>query len=156
MKIPLPAFGSRFNRAQLNTLRRAWGHAEVTAGAQIRHNGMHRARCAHNGVNRTRLNTFGAANAVGFVDNRKGTNRLLGLFIAVDRRFGRGTKLTAALLLLGTSTVAVAFLPGHEQIGNWSAVLLAAFRIGQGLALGGAWDGLASLLALSAPQIIEV
>ncbi|SAJ34365.1 Uncharacterised protein [Enterobacter cloacae] len=46
---------------------------------------MHRARCAHNGVNRTRLNTFGAANAVGFVDDSKGTNGLLGLFIAVDR-----------------------------------------------------------------------
>ena len=33
----------------------------------------------------------------------------------------------------------------------WSIVLLALFRIGQGIALGGAWDGLASLLALNAP-----
>ena len=31
-------------------------------------------------------------------------------------------------------------------------VLLALFRIGQGLALGGSWDGLPSLLALNAPQ----
>ena len=76
LKVPLPVFGSRFNRAQFYTLRRAGRHAEITAGAQIRHNGMHRARCAHNGVNRTRLNTFCAANAVGFVDNSKGTNRL--------------------------------------------------------------------------------
>ena len=30
--------------------------------------------------------------------------------------------------------------------------LLALFRIGQGVALGGAWDGLASLLALNAPE----
>ena len=30
-------------------------------------------------------------------------------------------------------------------------VLLAIFRIGQGVALGGSWDGLPSLLALSAP-----
>ncbi len=30
-------------------------------------------------------------------------------------------------------------------------VLLALFRLGQGFALGGAWDGLASLLSLSAP-----
>ena len=30
-------------------------------------------------------------------------------------------------------------------------VLLAVFRIGQGVALGGSWDGLPSLLALSAP-----
>jgi MFS family permease len=31
-------------------------------------------------------------------------------------------------------------------------VLLAIFRLGQGVALGGAWDGLPSLLALNAPQ----
>ena len=30
--------------------------------------------------------------------------------------------------------------------------LLGLFRVGQGLALGGAWDGLASLLAMSAPE----
>lgn len=74
------------------------------------------------------------------------------IFMAVDRRYGRGTKLTIALFLLGTSTVSVAFLPGYATVGTWSAVLLAAFRIGQGLALGGAWDGLASLLALNAPE----
>lgn len=74
------------------------------------------------------------------------------IFMALDRRYGRGTKLTVALFLLGTSTVAVAFLPGYDSVGLWSAALLAAFRIGQGIALGGAWDGLASLLALNAPE----
>jgi MFS family permease len=73
------------------------------------------------------------------------------LFIAIDRRFGRMMRLTTALLLLGTSTVAIAFVPSHAQLGVWSAVLLGLFRIGQGVALGGAWDGLPSLLALSAP-----
>ena len=73
------------------------------------------------------------------------------IFMAIDRRHGRGTKLTIALFLLGTSTVSLAFLPGYAEVGIWSAILLAAFRIGQGLALGGAWDGLASLLALNAP-----
>jgi MFS family permease len=73
------------------------------------------------------------------------------IFMSVDRRYGRGTKLTIALFLLGTSTVALAFLPGYESIGMASAVLLGLFRVGQGLALGGAWDGLASLLALNAP-----
>jgi MFS family permease len=53
--------------------------------------------------------------------------------------------------LLGTSTVAVAFLPGYNEIGIASAVLLAMFRIGQGLSLGGTWDGLAPLLALNVP-----
>ena len=74
------------------------------------------------------------------------------IFMRVDRRYGRGTKLTIALFLLGTSTVLVAFLPGYATIGYAAAGLLALLRIGQGLALGGAWDGLASLLALNAPQ----
>jgi MFS family permease len=74
------------------------------------------------------------------------------IFMAVDRAYGRGVKLTAALFLLGSSTAAIAFLPGYETIGVASAMLLAAFRIGQGLALGGVWDGLASLLSLNAPE----
>lgn len=73
-------------------------------------------------------------------------------FIAIDKAFGRGTKLTLALLMLGTSTVAVAFLPGYESVGVWSIVLLAVLRIGQGVALGGTWEGMASLLALNAPE----
>ncbi|KTT73744.1 MFS transporter [Sphingomonas endophytica] len=74
------------------------------------------------------------------------------IFMKLDRRYGRGTKLTIALFLLGTSTVLVAFLPGFETLGHWSAILLALFRVGQGIALGGAWDGLPSLLALNAPE----
>lgn len=85
--------------------------------------------------------------ALAFIARPFGT----ALFIAIDRRFGKGTKLTTALLLLGTSTVAVGFLPGHDQVGVWSAILLAALRIGQGVALGGTWDGLPSLLAVNAP-----
>lgn len=73
------------------------------------------------------------------------------LFAQLDRRHGRGVKLTAALLLLGFSTMAISFLPSYEHIGVWSIHLLCVLRIGQGLALGGAWDGLASLLALNAP-----
>jgi MFS family permease len=73
------------------------------------------------------------------------------IFTGIDRRHGRGVKLTVALFLLGTSTMAVSFLPEYEQIGAASIYLLAVLRIGQGLALGGAWDGLASLLALNAP-----
>jgi MFS family permease len=74
------------------------------------------------------------------------------IFLRIDEVLGRGTKLTIALFLLGISTVSVAFLPGYETIGAWSAILLALFRIGQGVALGGQWDGLASLLALNAPE----
>ncbi len=73
------------------------------------------------------------------------------LFFAIDRQYGRATKLTAALFLLGGSTAGVAFLPGYATIGIWSIVILAGFRLLQGIALGGAWDGLSSLLALNAP-----
>jgi MFS family permease len=74
------------------------------------------------------------------------------IFTAIDRAYGRGAKLTIALFLLGGSTAAIAFLPGYESIGIGSALLLALFRMGQGVALGGSWDGLASLLALNAPE----
>ena len=86
--------------------------------------------------------------ALAFVARPAGTM----IFTAVDRAYGRGAKLTIALFLLGGSTAAIAFLPGHATIGIGSALLLALFRMGQGVALGGSWDGLASLLALNAPK----
>ncbi|MEP7314310.1 MAG: MFS transporter [Pseudomonadota bacterium] len=74
------------------------------------------------------------------------------LFTAIDRRHGRGVKLTIALFLLGGSTMAISLLPGHAQVGALSAWLLGLFRLCQGIALGGAWDGLPSLLSLNAPK----
>ncbi len=86
--------------------------------------------------------------SLGFIARPIGTI----VFMAVDRRHGRGVKLTMALFLLGSSTVAISFLPGYAEIGSASIAILAVCRIGQGFALGGAWDGLASLLALNAPK----
>lgn len=74
------------------------------------------------------------------------------LFMWIDRNHGRGVKLTIALFLLGGSTMAIALLPSYEAVGMLSAALLIVFRFGQGVALGGAWDGLPSLLALNAPK----
>lgn len=74
------------------------------------------------------------------------------VFMWVDREHGKGVKLTIAMFLLGGSTVAIAFLPGYDQVGFLAAWLLALLRIGQGMALGGAWDGLSSLLAVNAPR----
>ncbi|MBO9516047.1 MAG: MFS transporter [Variovorax sp.] len=71
--------------------------------------------------------------------------------MAVQRRFGREAKLTMALFLLGISTAGIAFLPGYAGLGTASIVLLSILRVAQGLALGGSWDGLPSLLALNAP-----
>ncbi|MEM4988121.1 MFS transporter [Collimonas sp. H4R21] len=74
------------------------------------------------------------------------------LFMAIQRRLGREVKLTAALFILGISTAGIAFLPTFQHLGFYAIVLLALLRIGQGIALGGSWDGLPSLLALNAPQ----
>ena len=71
--------------------------------------------------------------------------------MALQRAYGRQAKLIAALLLLGASTAGIAFVPSYHQAGTTAIVLLCVLRIGQGLALGGSWDGLPSLLALNAP-----
>ena len=73
------------------------------------------------------------------------------VFMAIDRNFSRAAKLIGALFLLCGSTMAIAFLPSYAQAGMLAPVLLAVFRFGQGLGWGGAWDGLPSLLSLSAP-----
>jgi len=85
--------------------------------------------------------------ALAFVVRPVGT--LVGM--AIQRRFGRSAKLTVAMFLLGTSTVVMGLLPSYHQAGALAIVLLTLCRIGQGLALGGSWDGLPSLLALNAP-----
>ncbi|RYZ12110.1 MAG: MFS transporter [Comamonadaceae bacterium] len=73
-------------------------------------------------------------------------------FMAIQTRYGRSAKLTAALFLLGVSTAGMAFLPGHASLGFAAIVLLSVLRFLQGIALGGSWDGLPSLLALNAPE----
>ncbi|GAB2587112.1 MFS transporter [Dyella jejuensis] len=73
------------------------------------------------------------------------------LFMGFQRRWSRGTKLTIALFLLGSTTAGMAFLPSYTIIGGWAIGLLTLFRFLQGIALGGSWDGLPSLLALNTP-----
>ena len=72
--------------------------------------------------------------------------------MAIQRRWGRSAKLTIALFLLGTATAGMAFLPRYEVLGGATIAMLAVFRILQGIAFGGSWDGLPSLLALNAPR----
>ena len=74
------------------------------------------------------------------------------IFMAVQQHLGREAKLTIALVLLGFSTAGIAFLPTYASIGVTAIVMLSVLRIGQGIALGGSWDGLPSLLALNAPE----
>ncbi|WP_108500946.1 MFS transporter [Paracoccus indicus] len=86
--------------------------------------------------------------ALAFIARPIGT----AIFTLIDKNYGRGAKLTSALFLLGASTAMLAFLPSYEQVGGYAILFLAILRIGQGMALGGAWDGLASLLAMNAPK----
>ncbi|SIR30571.1 MFS transporter [Pseudacidovorax sp. RU35E] len=100
-----------------------------------------------------------------FVDRLEGTLYAFAIFslafiarpigtivsMGIQKRYGRATKLTIALFLLGTSTAGIAFLPSYDVAGVWAIVLLGLFRIGQGLGTGGSWDGLPSLLSLNAP-----
>ena len=74
------------------------------------------------------------------------------VFMSIQRHFSREVKLTIALFMLGTATVAISALPTYARWGEWSIIALAILRLGQGAALGGSWDGLPSLLALNAPE----
>ena len=85
--------------------------------------------------------------ALGFLARPVGTV----IFTEIDRLYGRGTRLTLALFLMGLSTVAISFLPSYEAEGWLTIASLCLFRCGQGAALGGSWDGMASLLALNSP-----
>lgn len=69
----------------------------------------------------------------------------------IQRKIGRTGKITLALMILGTSTVAIGLLPGYDSIGWVAPALLAGLRIMQGLGLGGAWDGITLQLQNAAP-----
>ena len=73
------------------------------------------------------------------------------LFGHFGDRVGRKTTLVAALLTMGISTVAIGFLPTYQTIGVAAPLLLAVFRFGQGLGLGGEWGGAVLLAVENAP-----
>lgn len=67
-------------------------------------------------------------------------------------RVGRKSTLVASLMLMGGSTVLIAFLPTYAMAGPIAPALLCLLRFGQGFGLGGEWGG-ASLLAVeNAPK----
>lgn len=67
-------------------------------------------------------------------------------------RVGRKATLVASLLLMGVSTVGIAFLPGYASAGFLAPVLLCVLRFGQGFGLGGEWGGAALLAVENAPK----
>jgi MFS family permease len=66
-------------------------------------------------------------------------------------RIGRKSTLVASLLLMGGSTVAIAFLPTYAMVGWIAPLLLCVLRFGQGFGLGGEWSGAALLAVENAP-----
>ena len=67
-------------------------------------------------------------------------------------RVGRKATLVASLLLMGGSTMAIAFLPTYQMIGWLAPLLLCTLRFGQGFGLGGEWGGAALLAVENAPR----
>ncbi|TFI56891.1 MFS transporter [Sphingomonas parva] len=73
------------------------------------------------------------------------------LFGHFGDRVGRKSTLVASLLLMGGSTLLIAFLPTYQSAGWLAPVLLCLLRFGQGLGLGGEWGGAALLAVENAP-----
>jgi len=66
-------------------------------------------------------------------------------------RIGRKSTLVASLLIMGGSTMAIAFLPSYAVAGWIAPLLLCLLRFGQGFGLGGEWGGAALLAVENAP-----
>ena len=73
------------------------------------------------------------------------------LFGHFGDRVGRKATLIAALMTMGSSTVAIGLLPTYQSAGIVAPLLLALFRFGQGLGLGGEWGGAVLLATENAP-----
>ncbi len=73
------------------------------------------------------------------------------LFGHFGDRIGRKSTLVASLLLMGISTLLIAFLPTYAMAGWIAPLLLCILRFGQGLGLGGEWGGAALLAVEYAP-----
>jgi MFS family permease len=66
-------------------------------------------------------------------------------------RMGRKSTLVASLLLMGISTLLIAFLPTYAMVGWVAPLLLCILRFGQGFGLGGEWGGATLLAVENAP-----
>ena len=67
-------------------------------------------------------------------------------------RLGRKSTLVASLMLMGVSTLLIAFLPTYAMVGWVAPLLLCILRFGQGFGLGGEWGGATLLAVENAPK----
>lgn len=86
--------------------------------------------------------------AVGFI------MRPLGAFILgpIGDKHGRKAALVLSVLLMGSATTLMGFLPTYTAVGILAPVLLVLLRCVQGVAAGGEWSGSAAYLVESAPS----
>src|SRR6201991_3794857 len=74
-----------------------------------------------------------------------------GFFGHFRDRIGGKSTLVASLMVMGGSTLLIAFLPTYAMVGWVAPALLCLLRFGQGFGLGGEWGGAALLAVENAP-----
>ncbi|MGO4690766.1 MFS transporter [Glaciibacter sp. 2TAF33] len=67
-------------------------------------------------------------------------------------RVGRQKVLSATLILMAASTLAVGLLPGYAAIGMWASVLLVLTKLVQGFSTGGEYAGATTFVSEHAPD----
>src|SRR5215468_10889791 len=93
------------------------------------------------------LGAFGAY-AAGFLVRPFGAL----IFGRIGDLVGRKYTFLITIIVMGTSTVLVGFLPSYASIGFAAPVILVLLRLAQGLALGGEYGGAATYVAEHAPD----
>lgn len=74
------------------------------------------------------------------------------LFGHFGDKMGRKKTLVIALLTMGIATFLVGCLPGYEQVGGASIIILCVCRACQGVGLAGEWSGAALVATENAPK----
>ena len=73
------------------------------------------------------------------------------VFRRLEQR-GRAARVTVAMFVFGGSTIFIGFLPGYGEIGIVAPILLCVARLGQGVGIGGMWEGLNIIMMMEAPE----
>src|SRR3989440_12709685 len=74
------------------------------------------------------------------------------IFGRIGDLVGRKYTFLVTIVVMGTATVLVGFLPTYATIGFAAPLILVALRLAQGLALGGEYGGAATYVAEHAPD----
>ncbi|QYB00180.1 MHS family MFS transporter (plasmid) [Rhodococcus sp. USK10] len=69
----------------------------------------------------------------------------------IGDKYGRKPALMSSLVLMGTATFAIAFLPTYETIGIWATVFLVLLRLAQGFGAGAELAGALTVVAEHTP-----